>query len=172
MNTIVSPGFSLSEIRMDRIVKWPKRWLVPTTTMHYVWNVLAIIIIIIAHVVSVTCLLRFFFTAPERQDFNNSVITVIFEADEFGNQVNDVPVPVPIADDEIDEAQEEVFVIDLTLQSSINSQISIARRSSLARINDDDGEYFKPCVQNFLKWHQLNTHANLPLFSKLGLRGG
>ena len=120
--------------------------------MHYVWNILAcIIIIIIAHVVSVTYLLRIFFTAPERQDFNDSVITVVFEADEFGDQVNDVPVPVPITDDAIDEAQEEVFVIDLTLQSSINSQISIGRRSSLGRINDDDGEYFKPCVSRIFR---------------------
>ena len=108
------------------------------------------------HVVSVTYLLRFFFTAPERQDFNNSVITVIFEADEFGNQVNDVLVPVPITDDDIDEAQDEMFVIDLTLQSSINSQISIDCRSSLARINDDDGEYFSYVSRIFLSmWYPM-----------------
>ncbi len=77
------------------------------------------------------------------------MITVVFEADEFGDQVNDVPVPVPITDDAIDEAQEEVFVIDLTLQSSINSQISIGRRSSLCRINDDDGECFSSVVELF-----------------------
>ena len=77
------------------------------------------------------------------------MITVIFETDELGNQVNDVAVLVPITDDDIDEAQEEVFVIDLTLQSSINSQISIGRRSSLCRINDDDGECFSSVVELF-----------------------
>ncbi len=77
------------------------------------------------------------------------MITVVFEADEFGNQVNDVAVPVPITDDAIDEAQEEVFVIDLTLQLSINSQISIGRRSSLCRITDDDGECFSSVVELF-----------------------
>ena len=72
------------------------------------------------------------------------MLTVIFEPDEFGDAINDVSVPVPIVDDEIDEAQEEVFVVDLTLSSSINNQITISRRSSLCRINDDDGEYATP----------------------------
>lgn len=84
-----------------------------------------------------------FFTATERKDFNNSVITVIFEADEIGASINNVSVSVPIFDDEIDEAEAEVFVVDLTLASSNvnNNQIAISRRSSLCAINDDDGEY-------------------------------
>ncbi len=82
------------------------------------------------------------FKASERKDFNNSVLTVIFEADEIGDAINDVSVPVGIFDDEIDEAKEEVFVVDLTLGSAINNQITISRRSSLCRIYDDDGEYY------------------------------
>ena len=68
------------------------------------------------------------------------MITVRFEADEIGSQISDVSVQVPIFNDGIEEAIEEVFVIDLMLNSSINSQISIIRRSSLCRIIDDDGE--------------------------------
>ncbi len=65
---------------------------------------------------------------------------VRFEADEIGEQIDDEPAPVPIFDDLIDEAQEEVFIIDLTLDSSINDRIEISRRSSLSRINDNDGK--------------------------------
>ncbi len=92
----------------------------------------AILLIIIVNV---------FPSASERQDFNSSVLTVIFQADEIGLQISDILVPVGIFDDDIDEAQEEVFIIDLTLQSSINNSLEIARRSSLCRINDDDGKY-------------------------------
>lgn len=81
-----------------------------------------------------------FLTDNGRGDFSTDVITVRFEADEIGSPINDVFVQVPIFNDGIEEAIEEVFVIDLTLNSSINSQISIIRRSSLCRINDDDGE--------------------------------
>ena len=78
-------------------------------------------------------------TAPERQDFSSDMIIVRFEADEIGEQIDNVPASVPIFDDLIDEAQEEVFIIDLTLNSSVNDNINITRRSSLSRIMDNDG---------------------------------
>ncbi len=55
--------------------------------------------------------------------------------------MNDITVSVPIIDDDIDEAPEEVFMIDLTLLSSINTLTRINRRSSLCIINDNDGRY-------------------------------
>ncbi len=65
-----------------------------------------------------------------------------FESDEIGLQVNDVPVPVPITDDTINEAQEELFVVHLTLGESMNAGgINIIREVSLCRITDDDCEY-------------------------------
>ncbi len=63
-----------------------------------------------------------------------------FQPDELGPEINDVPAPIEIFDDDIDEAQEEVFVIDLTLNSSINKNIQIDRRSSLCIISDNDGK--------------------------------
>ncbi len=71
---------------------------------------------------------------------------VRFEADEFGDQVDDVPAPVPIFDDLINEAQEEVFIIDLTLNSSFNDNIEISRQSSLGRIFDNDGKNFDTII--------------------------
>ena len=82
-----------------------------------------------------------FLTAEDRRDFSTDLITVRFEADQTGPQVNEVTASVPIVDDDIDEAPEEVFMIDLTLLSSINALIRINRRSSLCIINDNDGRY-------------------------------
>ena len=83
-----------------------------------------------------------FLTAEDRRDFSTDVITIRFEADQTGPQVNEVTAPVPIVDDDIDEAQEEVFMIDLTLLSSINITLTlINRRSSLCILNDNDGRY-------------------------------
>ncbi len=81
----------------------------------------------------------YFFSAEERQDFNSSVIRITFQADEFGPQLNDVAAPVQIFDDDIDESQEEVFIIDLTSNSN-NPNIQISRRSSLCKISDNDGK--------------------------------
>ncbi len=93
------------------------------------------------------------------------MLTVIFEADEIGDAINDVSVPVGIFDDKIDEAQEEVFVVDLTLSEAINDQITISRRSSLCRINDDDGEYY-------LLLPQIFQVVAFSILNSLNKRGG
>ncbi len=79
-------------------------------------------------------------SAEQNQDFNSSVISVTFQSDELGPQINDVPAPVQIFDDDIDEAQEEVFFIDLTLNSSINNNVQISRQNSLCIISDNDSK--------------------------------
>ena len=64
----------------------------------------------------------------------------MFQVDEFGTQINDVPAPIVIFDDEINEAPEEVFIVVLTLESSTNpDSVIITRDSSLCRIIDNDG---------------------------------
>ncbi len=73
-----------------------------------------------------------------------------FEPDEIGSQVNDAPVPVPITDDLINEAQEEVFLVHLTIGDSINAEgIRITRDVSLCRITDDDGK---------CRYMRINSH--------------
>ena len=70
---------------------------------------------------------------------------VTFQADEFGHQINDVPTPIVIFDDEINEALEEVFIVVLTLQSSTDpGSVIITRVSSLCRIIDNDGLFALP----------------------------
>ena len=63
-----------------------------------------------------------------------------FPADEFLN-IADVDEVIPIVDDEIDEAQEQVFIILLEVLEAVNFDlITITRSTSFGRIIDNDGE--------------------------------
>ena len=74
-------------------------------------------------------------------DFNNTVIRITFAPDEDGN-VNDVAAPIPIVNDLINEATEQVFVAQLQLISSVNrGSVDLSTRlTSLCRISDDDSK--------------------------------
>ena len=80
---------------------------------------------------------------PELEDFNNTNITLIFEPDEDGTPMNERSAPIPIVDDAINEATEQVFIVELQLVSSINSAtVDLPTRpSSLCRIIDNDRKY-------------------------------
>ena len=71
------------------------------------------------------------------EDFINTVINITFNPDE-GN--NNILVTVPIINDDINEAVEQVFVIQLALVSSVNPHMVrfLSRAASLCRIIDDD----------------------------------
>ena len=87
-----------------------------------------------------------FLTAvPEdRRDFSPDVVPVIFEADESGSQKNDILVPVRVFDDIFDEADEEVFIIVLTVDNSSlvadTNTARLQRQTSLCIIQDNDGK--------------------------------
>ena len=71
-------------------------------------------------------------------DFDNSVLTITFQADE-NNPISDIPLRVPITDDAINEADEQDFVVVLNLTDSINPALTrLLRVSSLCRIIDND----------------------------------
>ena len=65
---------------------------------------------------------------------------MIFPADEIVN-IADVEEEIPIVDDEIDEALEQVFIIFLEVLEAVNFDlITITRSASFGRIVDNDGE--------------------------------
>ena len=74
-------------------------------------------------------------------DFNNTVITVVFEPDEDVAD-NVQSVPIPIVDDLINEATEQVFIARLNLVDSlIPNLIDLTdRNATLCRIRDNDGK--------------------------------
>ena len=72
-------------------------------------------------------------------DFNKTNITIIFEPDEDA-PVTQKSAPILVVNDAINEATEQVFVVELILISSLNAatvDLTI-RPSSLCRIIDDD----------------------------------
>ena len=73
-------------------------------------------------------------------DFNNASVTLIFEPDEDGTPMNEKGAPIPIVDDAINEATEQVFVVELRLVSSLDpATVELdTRPSSLCRIIDND----------------------------------
>ena len=82
--------------------------------------------------------------SPEdRRDFGITEFTVTFEVDEGTTSPNnDVPVPVPVRDDEFDEADEEVFIIILSVNNGTNTEgIMIMRDAALCRIGDNDSKF-------------------------------
>ena len=73
-------------------------------------------------------------------DFDATPFNVTFPADEFVN-IADVSEFIPIVDDEIDEAQQQNFVIVLEVLDAVNFDlITITRKISFGRIIDNDGE--------------------------------
>ena len=79
----------------------------------------------------------------DQQDFNSSVITITFDADEDA-EVSELGARIPIIDDAINEAVDKSFVVQLSLVSSLNPagvDISV-RPTSLGRIIDNDRKYF------------------------------
>ena len=73
-------------------------------------------------------------------DFNNASITITFDPDE-DQRHNELTVPVPIFDDSVDEANEQIFVVKLQPVSGGNvNSITIRRQVSLCRIIDDDSK--------------------------------
>lgn len=80
------------------------------------------------------------FSSADKNDFNASAITLLYPADEISN-VNDIPVFIPIVDDETNEALRQYFIILLEVKQAVNLDlITIARNSSIGIIIDNDGE--------------------------------
>ena len=94
-------------------------------------------------------------SVADLQDFNNSIITITFEADELeAAAINEIRTPIPIIDDVINEAVEQFFVVQLSLVSSQNpAGVDTSFRStSLGRIIDNDrkcGVYFCRYLSGF-----------------------
>jgi hypothetical protein len=76
----------------------------------------------------------------DSNDFSNTNITIIFEPDEDSRSaVNEKSAPVFVTDDAINEATEQVFVVELHLVSSLNpASVDLTTQpSSLCRIIDN-----------------------------------
>ena len=79
-----------------------------------------------------------YYLHPDQNDFDNTVLTITFQADET-NPITNIPLSIPITDDAINEAIEQDFVVMLNLTDSISPALTkLPRVSSLCRIIDND----------------------------------
>ena len=87
-----------------------------------------------------------FVVVADLNDFNNTVIRITFNPDEDTDD-NERAAPIPIIDDLVNEADEQVFIVQLHLIDSINSSaINLnVRAASICRIVNDDSKsnYYK-----------------------------
>ena len=76
------------------------------------------------------------------RDFDNSTITATFPADEGGNATTDLVVPIPVFDDDVDEANNQYFIIKLVVVNAINTNLTtLTQEASRCIIIDNDCEY-------------------------------
>ena len=96
---------------------------------------------------SVTVLLQCNCVILDLQDFSDAVFNITFEPDE-DSDINNKLVSVSITNDDINEAIEQFFVIQMALVSSVNpSSVELSRAASLGRIVDDDRKLYSICSQ-------------------------
>ena len=77
------------------------------------------------------------FYPTDENDFNTTVRLVTFPADEGMNPMTDVIVPLPIVNDEINEACDQFFIAHLEAVSTIKI-LTIERSVSTCIIVDND----------------------------------
>lgn len=121
-----------------------------------------------------------FYYIADFDDFNNTVLTIVFEPDEDEASVNQKEAFIPITDDLVDEADEQVFVALIRVIESLDSDsvILTQRNVSLCRINDNDGKRFhyynvmQLCIRIFIRFNlHLYRRQNWISISKLHLHG-
>lgn len=83
-------------------------------------------------------------------DFVTTVVEVTFLPDEF-DQVRQLPAPIGIMDDDINEATEQLFVVTLNVLEAANFSLveNTERNISLCRLRDNDRMFTKV---SFIKW--------------------
>ena len=81
------------------------------------------------------------FYISDLSDFDNTVIRITFEPDENAG-INERAAPIAVVNDLINEADEQVFVVELRLISSTNpAAIDLTTRpASQCRIINNDGK--------------------------------
>ena len=77
-------------------------------------------------------------THPDYEDFDNTTLFATFPID---NTVLSRELRIPIVDDDIDEADEQVFIIFLEVVNATNfNKVNVGRKTSIGRIKDDESK--------------------------------
>ena len=77
-------------------------------------------------------------TQPDYEDFDNTTLFATFPIEDT---VLSRELRIPIVDDDIDEADEQVFIIFLEVINATNfNKVNINRNTSIGRIKDDESK--------------------------------
>ena len=72
-------------------------------------------------------------------DFDATAQTIIFPADVGMIPITDLPVPIPVTDDEVDEADDQFFIAQLMVVDKISHHnFIIGRKATICIIVDND----------------------------------
>ena len=76
----------------------------------------------------------------DTSDFDSTALTVTFLADEGVDKRTEWPAPIPVTDDEIDEADQQFFIVRLVLADTNNPAglLTVGRDASNCIITDND----------------------------------
>ena len=81
----------------------------------------------------------------DEEDFDVSEVSVTFLANEDVVRPTTILVPIPVVDDNKDEADEQLFIVYLEAIGMNPEWIEISRKFSICRITDNDGESIQYC---------------------------
>ena len=77
-------------------------------------------------------------THPDYEDFDRTTLFVTFPIDDT---VLSRALKIPIVDDDIDEADEQVFIIFLEVINATNfNKVNVGRKTAIGRIKDDESK--------------------------------
>ena len=81
------------------------------------------------------------YTPTGYDDFDSTPLNAIFPSTGASDSVNSVELYIPIVDDDIDESDEQVFIIFLELINAINNRIKINQNVSICKIIDNESKF-------------------------------
>ena len=121
---------------------------------------------VIHKIVNTLRLVYCFVQFTDERDFNPSAVVVMFPADETTPYIYDIDVPIPIFDDDVDEAESQFFYAVLQIANATNTDLVNTEEPNvnvaLCNIRDNDGmnyQYSNGCCHFFLLLVQSCTLA-------------
>ena len=118
-----------------------------------------------------------FLYLTDENDFNSTVLVVMFPADENSPRpISEIDVPIPIFDDDVDEAESQFFYTIFEVLNATNPDLVQLREQNftvaMCSIRDNDSEYYTQCyiinvVMHFLQLFISVLHeGNMPTMNQ------
>ena len=85
------------------------------------------------------------FLFSDSDDFDTTVFTVVYPADEGQDSITQIDAFIPVMDDDIDENEEQTFIVFFEVINATNIDLIVeteeSRSHAVCRIIDDDRKF-------------------------------